>query len=149
MSLPFYLMVDFDGVLQDATSDPFIPMRYAKNLALITEVDRSIRIVVTSTHREGKSLDHLRSWFPAELRDLVVGMTTVLPEGRAGGGRQREIEAWLVNRPHASWLALDDEAYLYDKDCAQFVHVQSFRCLDVDLAQIIAEEVRATLRESV
>lgn len=116
------LFLDFDGVLQTPAVENWQEMEHTGELAAVLSCLPHLKIVVTSTHREGKSLAELRQMLPQPIASRVIGATAVTAQGRANGGRQAEIELWLSNQPNVtSWVAVDDEAHLYQKSCKQLV----------------------------
>lgn len=68
-------------------------------------------VVISSTWRRGRTLDHLRTKFSEDIRPRIVGVTPVLPDSHGEGVRQREVEAWLEQAgcPAAPWVAVDDD----------------------------------------
>jgi hypothetical protein len=124
------LFLDFDGVLH-GDSDAgrlFCRLPYlAEYLARMPDVE----IVVSSTWREAYSLASLKKHFPLYLHERIIGVTPVLDSGVDLGGRQNEIEAWLKNAglssQNAAWIALDDMASFFRKNCTYLILVDSSR----------------------
>jgi hypothetical protein len=122
------LFLDFDGVLHPFPT-PTDPASWFCNLPRLESVLRdfpTVLIVVTSTMREAYPLPELAKLFAADIAPRVVGMTPVLQIRSLAdveAVREREIEAYLTELPErAPWVALDDDAALYQRDCRQLVH---------------------------
>lgn len=112
------IFLDFDGVLQTPALGHWIEMEHTNSLEELVAAFPELGIVVTSTHREGRSLAELKLLLPESLRSNVIGATEVTALGRASGGRQREIEQWLQVHPWATaWVAVDDELALFRDNC--------------------------------
>ncbi len=125
MNTPAYLFLDIDGVLQTPALGDFLEMEHRPVLEAWLREHPQVRVVLTSTHREGLSLQALKGWFSPDVEEQLVGMTALTPTGRAYGGRQAEIEAWMNEHAarEARFCALDDETLLFRPDCAWLVHV--------------------------
>ncbi len=116
------LFLDFDGVLQTPALAEWQEMEHCSELATLLERLPRLSLVVTSTPREGKSLVDLRHMLPQAIAPRVIGATPVSALGRASGGRQAEIEAWLTDHKEVvQWAAVDDEPHLYGQDCPWLV----------------------------
>lgn len=116
------LFLDFDGVLQTPALADWQEMEFVNELESLLLSRPELFVVVVSTHREGKSLEGVKALLPASVAARVVGLTPVRADGRADGGRQREIEEWLSASPGCrSWVAVDDEARLYEPGCPWLV----------------------------
>lgn len=76
-------------------------------------------VVISSSWRESYPFHTLKEKFTDSLQDRIVGFTPSLACGYDAGGRQREIEAFLqaegLDSSNATWRALDDMAYFFDK----------------------------------
>jgi hypothetical protein len=113
------LFLDFDGVLHPVGGPPghSLPFEHMHALEAVLRRWPALQVVIASSWREHYELEQLRDFFADDLRDRVVGVTPVLErEGEfAVGRRQKECLAWLAaNAPEARWLALDDDATLYE-----------------------------------
>lgn len=119
------IFLDFDGVLH-----PRAPAgKFFVHLPRLEGVLRdfpAVELVISSTWRESKTLDDLREIFSPDFRDRVIGTTPVLdveyPPGPAGS-REKEIREYLFQEPDANrpWLALDDEAPLFNSDLPNLI----------------------------
>ncbi len=120
----YYLFLDIDGVLQTPSLGDFIEMEHEGTLAAWLLEQPNVSVVLTSSHREGLTLEQLKARFSPAVAQRIVGMTAQSPLGRAYGGRQREIEAWMKTAPvpNAPWVAVDDEPLLFDQPCGRLVH---------------------------
>lgn len=125
---PEVLFLDFDGVLQTPKRRQWREMEHCEGLFLLLEQRPQLGVVVTSTHREGKSNADVALMLPDKVAQRVVGATPVLPVGRARGGRQLEIELWLASHPDVSrWVAVDDESFLFSDDCPWLVRTDAMQ----------------------
>lgn len=116
------LFLDFDGVLQTPELEGWRDMEHCAGLIACLETYPHVAVVVVSTHREGRSVSALQLLLPREVGAHVIGSTSVFPLGRAKGGRQAEIEAWLSLHPEVqTWVAVDDEPDLYRANCPWLV----------------------------
>ncbi|TWO63119.1 hypothetical protein FN976_28595 [Caenimonas sedimenti] len=132
----FILFLDFDGVLHPAQLDPERPLfcRMGSLEHLMQRIP-GLRIVVSSSWRETRSLKALRELFPASVRNRVIGRTPVqvpvelLPTRLWSYVREAECTAWMRRRSHLvgvppgsdAWMALDDESWRFSPDCAHLV----------------------------
>lgn len=111
------LFLDFDGVLHTPNCASTLQLVHLPHLLRLLREYPDVQVVVASSWRETRSLDQLRQLFPEDLRLRVVGATPFLTYEGGSGHRQRECVAWLEQHaPGSSWLALDDEAALYEPD---------------------------------
>jgi hypothetical protein len=105
------LFLDFDGVLHPVGGG----VKQFSQLPLLEALLREpgfegVRVVVSSTWREVHPLKRLQQFFPADLRERVIGVTPVLDEYDSEHERYEEIRAWLDGHPEfARWAALDDD----------------------------------------
>ncbi len=136
------LFLDFDGVLQTPAWADWREMALCSELEQLLRELPSLRVVVTSTHREGRTLEGIRAMLPHAVAAKVVGTTPVQATGRADGGRQIEIETWLSAHPDVTqWVAVDDEARLYTRGCAWLVQTSKYEGWD----ELVTSQVRAAL----
>ncbi len=121
-----YLFLDIDGVLQTPALGDFVELEHEPTLKSWLQANPGVHLVLTSSHREDLTLAQLKGRFDPLVSQRIVGMTSVTAMGRAYGGRQREIEAWMSTSaevPNARWAALDDEPLLFDQPCPRLVPV--------------------------
>lgn len=117
-----WLMLDFDGVLHPNCPMPGRPEAeqqlwcYIPRLEAVLRRHTHVGIVITSSHRKDTSLSVMSRRFSPDIRERIVGVTPVLPDGSAGpGARQTEVQAWLdaYGQQNIPWVALDDIIDLY------------------------------------
>lgn len=112
------LFLDFDGVLQTPGVEGWREMEHCEGLEALLNLRPSLHVVVASSHREGRTVADVRLMLHPAIAHRVMDVTPVLPLGRANGGRQLEIEAWLAQHPSVTkWASVDDEAFLYSQNC--------------------------------
>jgi hypothetical protein len=120
------LFLDFDGVLQTPSLEGWEEMEHCDGLMAALATVPKLRIVVTSTHREDKSVSDVARMLPPFAAQRVAGVTPVTSLGRARGGRQAEIEAWLRRNSGIAgqYVAVDDEPHLYEPGCPWLVRTR-------------------------
>lgn len=109
------LFLDFDGVLHPITgSPPFKPDCMAV-LSNILDAYPEIRIVITSSWREEKSLDELVSLLGEQIGSSVIGTTPIIDEAFMHNVRYHEALEYLKGSSleHFPWFAIDDERGSY------------------------------------
>lgn len=105
------LFLDFDGVLHPITgSPPFKPDCMAV-LSSILETFSDIRIVITSSWREEKSLDELIYLLGDQIGSKVIGTTPIIDEPFLHNIRYHEVMEYLqtLSVERYTWIAIDDE----------------------------------------
>lgn len=137
------LFLDFDGVVQTPALADWQEMEHCQGLRTLLKSIPQLEVVVTSTHREGRDLNSLRALLPEDIAPRVVGATPVTPLGRADGGRQAEIEAWLqeLGAP-ATWAAVDDEKRLYRLGCHGLVLTNKYVGWNVETTEAVVRVLR-------
>lgn len=118
---PVYLFLDFDGVLhpmfpsRSHSSWELEPFCYLPQFeAAVRNIACPVRIVISSSVRNRRSLDELKAIFSPDIADLVVGKTPAIGSGSGSGARALEVQAWLdTHAPGAMAVGIDDMAELY------------------------------------
>lgn len=121
LNLFMILFLDFDGVLHpEPCYDQENLFCHLPKLEKVLSDFPQVRIVISSTWRENRSLETLRSFFSAANRNRIIDVT---PSWRdhpellevIGYQRQTEIEAWLrsSSEPWLTWVAIDDKPFLF------------------------------------
>lgn len=119
------VFLDIDGVLHPYAPwphDESIRAQYFSCLPRFEAVLRDyphVRVVIASDWRRHHSLERLRSFFSADIRERVIGTTALdLSPSDATGHRQSQAEQFL--REHdlveAGWIAVDDTVTNYQAD---------------------------------
>jgi len=109
------LFLDFDGVLHPVSgSKPFQPACMEVLSSALTEYPE-IRVVITSSWREEKTLTELQNYLAPVLSLRVVGVTPVIDEPFLHHVRYHEVQAYLKNTMQETtpWVAIDDEPGTY------------------------------------
>jgi hypothetical protein len=137
------LFLDFDGVVQTPALEDWREMEHCQGLWGLLQALPELEIVVTSTHREGRDLPSLRAMLPDGISPRVVGATRVTPLGRADGGRQAEVEEWLLQHGGpVNWAAVDDENHLYRPGCRNLVLTNKYVGWDVATTEAVLRILR-------
>lgn len=131
------LALDFDGVMHPrvTSSEPlFCRMDLLQDwLRRHQHVD----VLISSSWREFHSMDEMVAHFADDLQNRIIGMTPMVhrmygPDWTRAPReieacrfeRQHEIQRWIdEHRPGYRWLALDDDATLFEPGCTQLVLV--------------------------
>lgn len=125
------LFLDFDGVLHPDGVGLFSKLALFEAYLLRMP---DVEVVISSTWREDHDLDALRCFFSANVRDKIIGVTPSLDDGFDGGGRQREVHAYLdaagLSTENASWVALDDMQMFFENDYPHLILTDSTRGFD-------------------
>lgn len=132
------LFLDFDGVLHpEPCYDQEKLFCHLPKLEKVLIDFPQVRIVISSTWRETRTIDTLRDFFCVEIRHRIIGVTPSwrdYPElmDRIGFQRHVEIEAWLRNsgEPWAPWLSIDDKPYLFRPFLPTLIKTESGRGFD-------------------
>lgn len=104
-----------------------------------------LRVVVTSSHREGLGLSGVQGLLPTAVARRTIGVTPLTPRCRARGGRQDEIEAWLAEHTSVSrFAAIDDEPHLYAQGCPWLVVTHPWIGWDAEASQRLREQFART-----
>lgn len=126
-----FLFLDFDGVLHrnaDRYDSPFVYMDNFCNALRRADPQGRVEIVISSTWRNSESLEELRAHFPEDIARRIVDVTPSLADMDLpiDGLREREIREWLQGAPaDHRWLAIDDRANYFSKDCPHVLIVPS------------------------
>jgi len=105
------LFLDFDGVLHPVSgAGTFDPGSISILESVVSDFPK-LMIVVTSSWREEKSIDQLKSLLGEELGGRVIGSTPVIDEPFLHNVRYHEVCTYLetVKRDYKAWVAIDDE----------------------------------------
>lgn len=134
------LFLDFDGVLHpEPCFDRANLFCFLPRLEGVLNDFPNVRLVISSTWRENRPLETLRSFFSAANRDRIIDVTPSWREHPElleviGYQRQTEIEAWLrnSNEPWRSWVAIDDKPFLFRPFLKNLIKTNSETGFDVD-----------------
>lgn len=132
------LFLDFDGVLH---SEPcYDETQLFSSLPPLEAMLRDfpeVKIVISSTWRESRSLSELQSFFSHDIGARIIGVT---PSWRdipdlvevIGYQRHAEIEAWIRNSemPWQPWIAVDDKPFLFKPFLPNLIKTNSSTGLD-------------------
>ena len=110
------VFLDFDGVLHPANCRAAqLFSNLPRRQRALTEYPE-VRIVVSSSWRQGRTLLWLRERLGG-FGARVVGVTPTLPYQRDWPHRGFECTRWIAeNAPHVPWLAIDDEPHLFSSN---------------------------------
>lgn len=147
-SSPFYLFLDFDGVLHPRGADVMTLFKQADRLGLVLSKYPEVIVVVSSSWRTAHGLDELREFCGPELGPRLqdaTGIVKLVLGGQPALHRFKEIEYWLATHPkpmvetrnpqvdalgRSDWIALDDCDFWFPPACPQLIHVADGRGLD-------------------
>jgi len=127
------LFLDFDGVLHpEPCFDQTKLFCFLPRLESVLRDYPQIKIVISSTWRDSRSLQELKNLFSEDIAQRVIGVTPCwrdFPELFEINGYQRhtEILIWIrySDEPWVKWIAIDDKAYLYKPFLKNLVRTQS------------------------
>lgn len=109
------IFLDIDGVLhplfprKDRPAKESAPFAYLPRLSSVLHDYPHTYVVISSTWRVNRTLNELKSLFPSDLQDRIIGSTPILEDSQQPGGREAEASSWLDSHPeHTSWVAIDD-----------------------------------------
>lgn len=127
------LFLDFDGVLHtEPCFDQTKSFCFLPRLESVLRDYPQIKIVISSTWRESRSLEELQNLFSEDIAKRVVGVTPSwrdFPELFEVNGYQRhtEILIWLrySAEPWVKWIAIDDKSFLFKPFLKNLVRTQS------------------------
>ena len=116
------VFLDFDGVLHHffprndcgpEQNEHFYYLPFFEKVAR----DYDFKIVISSTWRTKRNWPQPLDVFSPDIRKRIIGVTPVLEDGHAAGGREKEVLEYLrrTDRDNEPWVALDDYTVLYDK----------------------------------
>jgi len=131
-NLSALIFLDYDGVLQTPKLSYWREFEYLPALESILRDYPDVGIVVSSTHRFGRTPETLRMPYAPDIRPRVLGGTPDLVCGDADGGRFDEIRQWLDDNcaAHMPWVALDDERRRFPDECANLMWVSPYGGFD-------------------
>jgi hypothetical protein len=137
------VFLDYDGVIQTPKRSNWRDFEYLPAFEAVLRDFPEVGVVLTTTHRFGRTLDTLRRPYSEDIRHRIIGGTPDLICGDADGGRYEEILQWLKDgrMQHLPWIALDDVARLYPKECPQLLRCNPYAGFD----EFLEEEFRARL----
>ncbi|WP_144967686.1 HAD domain-containing protein [Herbaspirillum lusitanum] len=143
------LFLDFDGVLHPAiyknNSDLFCRRSLLENsLRNCQHVD----VVITSTWRENRTLEELRSLFSTDIRSRIIGKTPnwrdiQSPSEMGSYVRQAEVKSWLLHadKNWESWVVLDDQPHLFRPFLSNLVRTDPAIGLTNEICLILEEKL--------
>ena len=125
------LFLDFDGVLHPAHCETDLLFCRNELLELWLRERQDVDVVISSSWREPHPLPELRAFFSDDIAPRIVGATPRSihkaqrrrPDGTPGPEREAEIRDWLQRhgRTAEPWVALDDQAFRFRKECRHLV----------------------------
>jgi hypothetical protein len=143
------LFLDFDGVLHpDPCREAQRLFEHAPRLAHLLEAFPEVSVVLSTSWRNGRSIDDLVAPLVAPLRERVIGVTPTFGDFAAAPRlvpyrRQAECLQWLADQgePDRPWLALDDRASLFEPYCDRLIECDSRRGFDAATAHRLRTEL--------
>ncbi|MYN04548.1 hypothetical protein GTP41_20865 [Pseudoduganella sp. DS3] len=110
------LFLDFDGVLHEYDASERSLLRHVPLLSNVLRQHMDIDVVIASDWRKSHTLIQLAAYFPNDLHNRFVGVTS---EGPARvRQRERECWRWLCDhlRANERWIAIDDNLNNFGPD---------------------------------
>lgn len=138
---PFYLFLDFDGVLHPEGGDVMALFVHADRLGVLVTDYPEIVVVVSSSWREVYPFEELREFCGPLLGPLLqdaMGIAKLVLGSRPALHRFAEIAYWLATHPkptvetrrpeadalgRSDWIALDDSDFWFPPACPQLLHI--------------------------
>lgn len=118
-----HIFLDFDGVLHATGSyaEKFEHMNSFCNQ--LKPFIGKFKVIISSSWRESFDFKDLRDLFPDFFQSSVTGITPVVDNNLIDGARHKEIMMFCNNKGVSSsqWIALDDMAHLFPKDCTNLI----------------------------
>lgn len=136
------LFLDFDGVLHpDPCRDEAILFQHLPRLEAVLRDFPDVEVVISSTWRDTRTLDQLRTYFSADIAPRIIDVTpkwqdcTNLFAVVGSYFRHVEVEAWLraSGRPWEQWVALDDRHYWFRPFLPNLVRCDASTGLSADV----------------
>ncbi len=124
---PLLLFLDFDGVLHHFFPLAGVPDAENAHFFFLPAFEKAVRalsvpveIVIASTWRNTYSLPQIRQRFSPDIAAKIIGVTPKKGSGKGNGGRQVEVEQWLLDnhRQGQAWVGIDDYPLLYNPGSA-------------------------------
>lgn len=145
------LFLDFDGVLHPEPcydkEQLFCCLPRLENVLLDFPL---VHVVVSSTWRETRTIQELRSLFSPEIADRIIGVTPSWKDHQElmesiGYQRQTEIEAWMreSGEPWRSWVAIDDKPYLFRPFLPNLIRTTSHTGFELNTELILRQKLMA------
>jgi uncharacterized protein len=133
------LFLDFDGVLHPALDGREPNFCRLPLLESVLRDAPHVRIVISSTWREGFTLDELRGLFSPDIAARVVGATPSLPESSRHAEIMRYLEQHATHT--TAWIAIDDAIFEFPRGCPYLVACSGRTGLTPDVAQELARRL--------
>lgn len=141
------LFLDFDGVLHPQGRSGNVDTLFQSAPLIWTLLARNpdVEVVLATSWREDYPFDELREFCTygggEQYAERIIGVTPVLEFEKRGF----ECKVWMdENRPFDTWLAIDDDASLYDS--SSFVYVvdsgTGLQMMDIDAIQELIDAYR-------
>lgn len=119
------LFLDFDGVLHPfpVPADPVQLFPSLPRLEGVLREYREVKVVISSSWREERSLADLAALFSPDIASRIIGVLPTIEISSltdAKAVRYREIQQFLGDRPE-DWIALDDDPDLFPNPCSHLI----------------------------
>lgn len=141
-----YIFLDFDGVLHTQNGRRF---SLIDNFSQVIKNYPQINIIFSTSWREYSSLDQLKNYFPEYLHKQCVGVTPLIREP-IEHVRFHEIQQYIKKHNITEqWLAIDDMAILFPKDCNNLFLVDGKKGLYEEVAKVLEKKIKYLLESSI
>lgn len=143
------LFLDFDGVLHRDGAP--VDELFCKIPVLEQALRRcpDVDVVISSSWREVHPLDEIQEYFSPDIGVRIIGVTPVrpaleeIPTQLWSFVREAECVAWITeNRPAASWIALDDQAWRFRPFSPNLILVNGELGLTEELAHLLVSKLQ-------
>lgn len=134
-----YIFLDFDGVLNINGKKSFYRAQYFADVVSKLE---NVKIIFSTSWREHFTVEKLASYLPKKIQHKCVDMTPIIRE-QITQIRYKEIMLYVNkhNIEQENWLALDDLACLFPKNCYNLVLVNSKTGFSNSERKILLEKI--------
>lgn len=145
----FLIFLDFDGVLHSNNRNSTLFEHGGILEKALTPYIEDINIILSTSWRIDYPMEVLQSIFTDNLKDIIIDITPNHQGGFDEGGRYKEIKAWLEANNFNNdeqWIAIDDIAFIFPKDCPNLIKTNPQTGLDEDNINAIVNKIQNYLQ---
>lgn len=134
-----YIFLDFDGVTHPLGKSDFSSISPLIN---ILDQYQDAKIILSTQWREHTSLEILKTNFPPQIQERIVGQTPILGQNIP---YHRFYEILTYNKKHNieknQWVALDDNDCLFPQYCKNLILIKDGKGFNEYYADILKEHL--------